>query len=166
MDLKDIKVIVDLMKKNAVSEFEMEEGDFKIKLKRESGKPRKGETVVVQEAAPMILPAAAAAPAAVPVAAATPAPAAPAPATPAPAAEGPEVKSPMIGTFYRKPSPDADSFVEVGSVVEPETVVCIIEAMKVMNEIKAEVKGTVAEVLLEDGKPVEYGQALFRIEPN
>ncbi len=166
MDLKDIKVIVDLMKKNAVSEFEMEEGDFKIKLKRESGKPRKGETVVVQEAAPMILPAAAAAPAAVPVAAATPAPAAPAPATPAPAAEGPEVKSPMIGTFYRKPSPDADSFVEVGSVVEPETVVCIIEAMKVMNEIKAEVKGTIAEVLLEDGKPVEYGQALFRIEPN
>lgn len=166
MDLKDIKVIVDLMKKNAVSEFEMEEGDFKIKLKRESGKPRKGETVVVQEAAPMILPAAAAAPAAVPVAAATPAPAAPAPAAPAPAAEGPEVKSPMIGTFYRKPSPDADSFVEVGSVVEPETVVCIIEAMKVMNEIKAEVKGTIAEVLLEDGKPVEYGQALFRIEPN
>ena len=164
MDLKDIKVIVDLMKKNAVSEFEMEEGDFKIKLKRESGKPRKGETVLVQEAASMILPAAAAAPAAVPVAAA-PAPAAPATAPP-PAPEGPEVKSPMIGTFYRKPSPDADSFVEVGSVVEPDTVVCIIEAMKVMNEIKAEVKGTIAEVLLEDGKPVEYGQALFRIEPN
>lgn len=159
MDLKDIKVIVDLMKKNAVSEFEMEEGDFKIKLKRESSKPRKGETVVVQEAAPVILPAAA-----VPVAAA-PAPAAPA-ATPPPAPEGPEVKSPMIGTFYRRPSPDADSFVEVGSVVEPDTVVCIIEAMKVMNEIKAEVKGTIAEVLLEDGKPVEYGQALFRIEPN
>jgi len=159
MDLKDIKVIVDLMKKNAVSEFEMEEGDFKIKLKRESGKPRKGETVVVQEAAPVILPAAAA-----PVAAA-PAPAAPATAPP-PAPEGPEVKSPMIGTFYRSPSPDADSFVEVGSVVEPDTVVCIIEAMKVMNEIKAEVKGTIAEVLLEDGKPVEYGQALFRIEPN
>lgn len=159
MDLKDIKVIVDLMKKNAVSEFEMEEGDFKIKLKRESGKPRKGETVVVQEAAPVILPAAA-----VPVAAA---PAAAAPATaPPPAPEGPEVKSPMIGTFYRSPSPDADSFVEVGSVVEPDTVVCIIEAMKVMNEIKAEVKGTIAEVLLEDGKPVEYGQALFRIEPN
>ena len=159
MDLKDIKVIVDLMKKNAVSEFEMEEGDFKIKLKRESGKPRKGETVVVQEAAPVILPAAAA-----PVAAA-PAPTAPATAPP-PAPEGPEVKSPMIGTFYRRPSPDADSFVEVGSVVEPDTVVCIIEAMKVMNEIKAEVKGTIAEVLLEDGKPVEYGQALFRIEQN
>ena len=165
MDLKDIKVIVDLMKKNAVSEFEMEEGDFKIKLKRDSGKPRKGETMVVQEAAPMILPAAVAAPAAAPVAAAAPAPASPA-AAPAAAAEGPEVKSPMIGTFYRKPSPDADSYVEVGSVVEPDTVVCIIEAMKVMNEIKAEVKGTIAEVLVEEGKPVEYGQALFRIEPN
>ena len=166
MDLKDIKVIVDLMKKNAVSEFEMEEGDFKIKLKRDSGKPRKGETVVVQEAAPMILPAAAAASVAAPVATAAPAPATPAAAAPAPAAEGPEVKSPMIGTFYRKPSPDADSYVEVGSVVEPDTVVCIIEAMKVMNEIKAEVKGTIAEVLVEEGKPVEYGQALFRIEPN
>ena len=165
MDLKDIKVIVDLMKKNAVSEFEMEEGDFKIKLKRDSGKPRKGETMVVQEAAPMILPAAVAAPAAAPVAAAAPAPASPA-AAPAAAAEGPEVKSPMIGTFYRKPSPDADSYVEVGSVVEPDTVVCIIEAMKVMNEIKAEVKGTIAAVLVEEGKPVEYGQALFRIEPN
>ena len=166
MDLKDIKVIVDLMKKNAVSEFEMEEGDFKIKLKRDSGKPRKGETVVVQEAAPMILPAAAAAPVSAPVATAAPAPATPAAAALAPVAEGPEVKSPMIGTFYRKPSPDADSYVEVGSVVEPDTVVCIIEAMKVMNEIKAEVKGTIAEVLAEEGKPVEYGQALFRIEPN
>ena len=111
--------------------------------------------MVVQEAAPVILP----------TAAVPPAPAAPA-AAPPPAPEGPEVKSPMIGTFYRRPSPDADSFVEVGSVVEPDTVVCIIEAMKVMNEIKAEVKGTIAEVLLEDGKPVEYGQALFRIEPN
>ena len=144
MDLKDIKVIVDLMKKNAVSEFEMEEGDFKIKLKRDSSKPRKGETVVVQEAAPVILP----------------------PAAVAPAPEGPEVKSPMIGTFYRKPSPDAEVYCEVGTVVQPDTVVCIIEAMKVMNEIKAEVKGTIAEVLVEDGKPVEYGQALFRIEPN
>jgi acetyl-CoA carboxylase biotin carboxyl carrier protein len=72
----------------------------------------------------------------------------------------------MIGTLYRRPSPDSDPFVEVGTAVEPDTVVCIIEAMKVMNEIKAEVKGMIAEVLVEDGKPVEYGQALFRIEPN
>lgn len=156
MNLKDIKGIVDLMKKNSVSEFEMEEGDFKIKLKR------KGADVEspVMVAAPVV-PAAAPLPE---VAAPAPAPAAA--SAPASAPEGPEVKSPMIGTFYRKPSPDADSYVEVGSVVEPDTVVCIIEAMKVMNEIKAEVKGTIAEVLVEDGKPVEYGQALFRIEPN
>ncbi len=164
MDIKDIKGIVDLMKKNAVSEFEMEEGDFKIKLKRESGgKLRKGETVMVQEA-PVAMPTAV-----VPVVPAAPAPAptsAQAVPAAAPAPEGPEVKSPMIGTFYRKPSPDADAFVEVGAVVEPDSVVCIIEAMKVMNEIKAEVKGTIAEVLVEDGKPVEYGQALFRIEPS
>ncbi len=155
MNLKDIKGIIDLMKKNAVSEFEMEEGDFKIKLKRAPGKLHKGEVGVAQEG-PAIVTA--------PVVA----PAVPAPATPAPepVAEGLEVKSPMIGTLYRRPSPDSDPFVEVGTAVEPDTVVCIIEAMKVMNEIKAEVKGVIAEVLVEDGKPVEYGQALYRIEPN
>ncbi len=156
MDLKDIKSIVDLMKKNALSEFEMEEGDFKIKLKRDAvGKPRKGEPVMVQEA-PMVLPAATPAAALAPVAI----PAA------APEPEGTEVKSPMIGTFYRKPSPDAEAFVEVGAKVDADTVVCIIEAMKVMNEIKAEVKGTIIEVLMEEGKPVEYGQGLFRIDPS
>ncbi len=157
MNLKDIKGIIDLMKKNAVSEFEMEEGDFKIKLKRAPGKLHKGEVGVAQEG-PAIVTASVVAPA-VP---------APAPLTPAPepVAEGLEVKSPMIGTLYRRPSPDSDPFVEVGTAVKPDTVVCIIEAMKVMNEIKAEVKGVIAEVLVEDGKPVEYGQALFRIEPN
>ena len=156
MDLKDIKSIVDLMKKNALSEFEMEEGDFKIKLKRDAvGKPRKGEPVMAQEA-PMMLPVAAPIPAATP--AATPAA--------APVPEGTEVKSPMIGTFYLKPSPDAEPFVEVGAKVDADTVVCIIEAMKVMNEIKAEVKGTIIEVLMEEGKPVEYGQGLFRIDPS
>ena len=155
MNLKDIKGIIDLMKKNAVSEFEMEEGDFKIKLKRAPGKLHKGEVGVAQEGPAIV---------AVPVVA----PAVPAPPTPAPesVAEGLEVKSPMIGTLYRRPSPDSDPFVEVGTAVEPDTVVCIIEAMKVMNEIKAEMKGVIAEVLVEDGKPVEYGQALFRIEPN
>jgi len=160
MDLKDIKVIVDLMKKNAVSEFELEEGDFKIKLKRESGRGRKGDKaaeaqVIVQ--APMAAPIPAPVPAAV---SAVPV------AVPEPAPSGLEVKSPMIGTFYRRPSPDAEPFAEVGAAVEPDTVVAIIEAMKVMNEIKAEVKGAIAEVLVEDGKPVEYGQALFRIEPS
>ena len=158
MNLKDIKGIVDLMKKNAISEFEMEEADFKIKLKRDSGKTHGRGTLVAQEAVPVMLPVSNA-----------PIPASPAPVAGAalePAQEGPEVKSPMIGTFYRKPSPEADSYVDVGSMVEPDTVVCLIEAMKVMNEIKAEVKGTIAEVLAEDGKPVEYGQPLFRIEPN
>ena len=160
MDLKDIKVIVDLMKKNAVSEFELEEGDFKIKLKRESGRGRKGDKaaeaqVIVQ--APMAAPIPAPVPAAV---SAVPV------AVPEPAPSGLEVKSPMIGTFYRRPSPDAEPFAAVGAAVEPDTVVAIIEAMKVMNEIKAEVKGAIAEVLVEDGKPVEYGQALFRIEPS
>ena len=157
MNLKDIKGIIDLMKKNAVSEFEMEEGDFKIKLKRAPGKLHKGEVGVAQEG-PAIVTAPVVAPA-------VPVPAPPTPA-PEPVAEGLEVKSPMIGTLYRRPSPDSDPFVEVGTAVERDTVVCIIEAMKVMNEIKAEVKGVIAEVLVEDGKPVEYGQALFRIEPN
>ena len=75
----------------------------------------------------------------------------------------PEIKSPMIGTFYRKPSPESDSYVEVGDTVTADTVVCIIEAMKVMNEIKAEMSGVVTEILVEDGRPVEFGQALFRV---
>lgn len=155
MNIKDIKAIVDLMKKNAVSEFEMEEGDLKIKLRREPNERRKGGVEVMQET-PVIMHA----PAAVPTASAPVTP------VPEPVNVGLEVKSPMIGTLYRRPSPDSDPFVEVGTAVEPDTVVCIIEAMKVMNEIKAEVKGMIAEVLVEDGKPVEYGQALFRIEPN
>jgi acetyl-CoA carboxylase biotin carboxyl carrier protein len=77
---------------------------------------------------------------------------------------GPEIKSPMVGTFYSAPSPDAAPFVSVGQEVTPETVICIIEAMKVMNEVKAEVSGTVAEVCAENGKPVQFGQALFRLK--
>jgi acetyl-CoA carboxylase biotin carboxyl carrier protein len=77
-----------------------------------------------------------------------------------------EIKSPMIGTFYRSPSPESGSYVEIGTEVNPETVVCIIEAMKVMNEIKAELKGTITQVLVENAKPVEFGQPLFRVRPN
>ena len=77
-----------------------------------------------------------------------------------------DIKSPMIGTFYRSPSPEAASYVEIGTEVNPDTVVCIIEAMKVMNEIKAEVKGVVTQILVENGKPVEFGQPLFRVRPN
>lgn len=154
MDLKDIKAIIDLMKKNSVSEFELEKQDFKIRLKR--GMTGGGVLVpTTEEAQPVI--AYAPQPAALP---------APPPAAPATAATTePEIKSPMIGTFYRSPSPESGAYVEVGTEVNPDTVVCIIEAMKVMNEIKAEVRGVITQVLVENAKPVEFGQPLFKIRP-
>jgi acetyl-CoA carboxylase biotin carboxyl carrier protein len=155
VDLKDIKAIIDLMKKNSITEFELERQDSKIRLKRGLN----GGPAIAEEPIPA-LPMTLAAPQA------TPAPAASA-ATPSPAATGEiEVKSPMIGTFYRAPSPEAGSYVEVGAEVSAETVVCIIEAMKVMNEIKAEVKGVITQVLVENAKPVEFGQPLFKVRPN
>lgn len=161
MDLKDIKAIIDLMKKNSVSEFELEKEDFKIKLKRNTG--GSGAPAVYDEA-PVVAytpPAAIASPAAPVMGAPTVA------AAPAMASSGEqEIKSPMIGTFYRSPSPEAGPYVEVGMEVNPDTVVCIIEAMKVMNEIKAEAKGVITQVLVENAKPVEFGQPLFKIRPN
>jgi len=156
VDLKDIKAIIDLMKKNSVSEFELERQDFKIRLKRA---PDAGPTAAAYEEAPAV-------PYNAP-AAALPAPS-PAAAGAAPAASAPpvaEIKSPMIGTFYRAPSPEAAPYVDIGTEVGPDTVVCIIEAMKVMNEIKAEARGVVTEVLVENAKPVEFGQPLFRLRP-
>ena len=146
MDLKDIKAIVDLMEKNGLTAFEMEKGGFRIAL----SKGVVAGTAVSYAPAPV---AAAAAPAA---AVAAPAEAA------APAASGKEIPSPMVGTFYSSPSPESPPFVKVGQKVTPDTVVCIIEAMKVMNEIKAEVSGTITEVAAENGQPVQFGQALFR----
>jgi acetyl-CoA carboxylase biotin carboxyl carrier protein len=156
VDLKDIKAIIDLMKKNSISEFEMEKQDFKIRLKRGLN----GGTPV----APLDeLPSAVAVAAPLQV----PAPAPPAATMPQPPVTGEvEIKSPMIGTFYRAPSPEAASYVEVGSDVNSDTVVCIIEAMKVMNEIKAEVKGVITQVLVENAKPVEFGQPLFKVRPS
>jgi acetyl-CoA carboxylase biotin carboxyl carrier protein len=155
LDLKDIKAIIDLMRKNSLSEFELERQDFKIKLKRgPTGSP------AVEDSG---LPPAYATPAQVAVAG-TPA-LVPPPITAAPAPTLLEIKSPMIGTFYRAPSPESAEYVEVGTEVTPETVVCLIEAMKVMNEIKAEVKGVVTDILVENAKPVEFGQPLFRIRP-
>ena len=163
MDLKDIKAIIDLMKKNSVSEFELEKEDFKIKLKRT---PNGGSIApVAYEEAPVITyaPATSVAATAAPVATAS----APAGAVPAGASTGEqEIKSPMIGTFYRAPSPESAPYVEVGTEVNPETVVCIIEAMKVMNEIKAEVRGIVTEILIDNAKPVEFGQPIFKIRPS
>ena len=141
------------MKKNSVTEFELEKQDFKIRLKRGAngggGGGSSEELPAVAGAAPAALPAAAT-------------------ASPAPVAVSNEleIKSPMIGTFYRAPSPESASYVEVGTEVNAETVVCIIEEMKVMNEIKAEVKGTVTQALVENAKPVEFGQPLFKVRPS
>jgi len=151
VEFKDIKSIVDLMKKNSLSEFEMEKEGFKIKLRRASGEG-KTEEVQVQRYLPPT------APVPVPMPAQAEAPA----AAPEPPPD-PEIKSPMIGTFYSKPSPESESYVEVGDTITVDTVVCIVEAMKVMNEIKAEMSGVIAEILIEDGRPVEFGQPLFRV---
>jgi len=156
VDIKDIKAIIDLMKKNSITEFELERQDSKIRLKRGLNG---GSTVQQDDPAAVVV---------MPALPAIPAPAAPAPVAVPPAATTGEVdiKSPMIGTFYRAPSPEAGAYVEVGTEVGPETVVCIIEAMKVMNEIKAEVKGVVTQVLVENAKPVEFGQPLFKVRPS
>jgi acetyl-CoA carboxylase biotin carboxyl carrier protein len=156
VDLKDIKAIIDLMKKNSISEFELERQDFKIKLKRGSG--ANGGPILYEEGAVPHLPPPP------PTAALGPGPV----ATTAPSAGttgGIEIKSPMIGTFYRAPSPESANYVEVGSEVNPDTVVCLIEAMKVMNEIKAEVRGVITQILVDNAKPVEFGQPLFKIRP-
>ncbi|MHB8523344.1 MAG: acetyl-CoA carboxylase biotin carboxyl carrier protein [Limisphaerales bacterium] len=153
MDLKDIKAIIDLMRKNAISEFELERQDFKIKLRRGSnggGTPTYEEPPIATYPAPLPAVSTQAAPPSLP---------------PRTSPLELEIKSPMVGSFYRAPSPESANYVEIGSEVNPDTVVCIIEAMKVMNEIKAEVKGIVTQALVENAKPVEFGQVLFRIRP-
>lgn len=148
------------MKRSDLTEFEVEEQGFKIKIKRNSGEPAIVGLAPGYSNHPF--------PVAAPSEAPKPAPSAPAAAAPA-SAGGEEagfayVKSPMVGTFYRSPSPDSPPFVDANSKVEEKSVVCIIEAMKIMNEIQAEVKGTIVEVLVENGQPVEYGQRLFKVK--
>ena len=155
MDLKDIKAIIDLMKKNSITEFELEEKDSKLRLKRGLNGAAQ-QIVQSDDALSIVVPAAlpVAAPATVAIA-----------ASPVVATGEIDIKSPMIGTLYRSPSPESAAYVEVGTEVNPDTVVCIIEAMKVMNEIKAEVKGVITQVLVENGKPTEFGQPLFKVRP-
>ena len=154
MDLKDIKAIIDLMKKNSITEFELERQDSKIRLKRGfNGSPSSPASYEEPAPLPSVQPMIAA-PSAVPAG-----------NTPVVVTGEVEIKSPMIGTFYRAPSPEAASYIEIGSEVNPDTVVCIIEAMKVMNEIKAETKGVITQVLVENAKPVEFGQPLFKVRP-
>jgi acetyl-CoA carboxylase biotin carboxyl carrier protein len=152
VDIKEIRSLIDLMKKNGVAVFKMEKEGFKITLKT-SGAPGSPQYISTQPLVQWSEPAAQ--PLAIAEAAAPAASTAPA---------GIEVKSPMVGTFYGSPSPESPAFISVGQEITPDTVVCIIEAMKVMNEVKAEVSGTVTEICAENGKPVQFGQALFRLK--
>ena len=147
MDLKKVKELIDLMKENDLIEVEVADGDSKIHLKGP------GSAAPLMQQMPMHAPAAFA-----------PAPAA---GAPAPAVDDglEKIESPIVGTFYQASSPDAAPYVKAGDKVTPETVVCIVEAMKVMNEIKAETSGTIVEVCCKDGQAVEFGQALFKIQP-
>ena len=149
MDLRKLKKLIDLVEESGIAELEITEGEEKVRIV-------KGGAVSVAAGAPA--PARTAAPAAAQTApAAVPA----APAEPAPAEAGHAVKAPMVGTFYRSPSPDAKVFVEVGQTVKEGDTICIIEAMKLMNEIEADASGVVKAILVENGQPVEYGQPLF-----
>lgn len=158
MDLKLIQRLVRLMKRADVTDLEIDDANagMRVRLKRGSVDPGQAPVVQVMQGAGGA-PVAAAGPAAVPGAAPEPE----APAVPA----GQAVTSPLVGTFYRSPSPENPSFVEVGSTVDVDQVVCIVEAMKVFNEIKAEAAGTIEEVLVENGTAVEFDQPLFRIKP-
>ena len=156
MDIKEIKKIVELMKENQLTEFDLQEEGFHITLKRSGG-------VVTPVITPLASPATVMIPA--PVAAAPVATPAAAPAEEATPSNLKPIKSPMVGTFYRAASPEAEPFASVGKMVDEETVVCIIEAMKVMNEIKAEAKGVIRKIMVENATSVEFGQALFLIEP-
>lgn len=152
IDLKDIKAIIDLARKNSLSEFEIETQGFKLRLKRGTN----GNGPVYEESSVLTY---------VPPAVSVAGPPAALPTAPPAASNELEIKSPMIGTFYRAPSPESASYIEVGAEVHPDTVVCIIEAMKVMNEIKAEAKGIITQALVDNAKPVEFGQPLFKLRP-
>ena len=156
VELKDIKAIIDLMKKNDLSVFELEKDGIKLKLVKGTQGPV--ITTPIALAPGIGGPAAAAA---VPSPASTEAAAAPEKTSSGERLK--DINSPMVGTFYRSPSPEAAAFVDVGATVNEDTVVCIIEAMKVMNEIKAETSGVIAEIMVENGKPVQFGQALFKV---
>jgi acetyl-CoA carboxylase biotin carboxyl carrier protein len=158
MDLRKLKTLIDLVAESGISELEITEGDGKVRIvKGPVGMPMAYPTHMMMAPPPAAAPAAPA-PAAAPAAAAAPPPEAPA------APSGHVVKSPMVGTFYRSGNPNSPPFVEVGTAVKEGQTLCIIEAMKLMNEIDSDRAGTVKAVLVENGQPVEYGQPLFVIE--
>lgn len=156
MDLRKLKTLIDLVAESDIAELEVTEGESKVRIVKSSGIP--------QNQVVMMPPAGVQQYAAAPAAHAVAAPAAAAPAAAAPAAEtGHVVKSPMVGTFYRSSAPGAPAFVEVGASVKEGDTLCIIEAMKLLNEIDADVSGTITKILVENGQPVEFGQPLFVI---
>jgi acetyl-CoA carboxylase biotin carboxyl carrier protein len=152
MDLRKLKTLIDLVAESGIAELEVTEGEDKVRIAKFSPAPVAPTSPTTLVTAPVT--AAAAGTAAAPVAA----------AAPAPEPTGHIVKSPMVGTFYRSPSPGTAAFVELGQTVKPGDTLCIIEAMKLLNEIEAEVGGTVKEILVDNGQPVEYGQPLFVID--
>ncbi|MFN3415221.1 MAG: acetyl-CoA carboxylase biotin carboxyl carrier protein [Caldimonas sp.] len=156
MDLRKLKTLIDLVSESNISELEITEADGKVRIVKSDGQaPALAPVVAAPVLAPAPVTAMAAAPAPTPATSAAPAPAAPA---------GHAVKSPMVGTFYRASSPGAKPFVEVGQQVKEGDPICIIEAMKIMNEIEADKSGTVTQILCENGQAVEYGQPLMIIE--
>jgi acetyl-CoA carboxylase biotin carboxyl carrier protein len=151
MNIKEIKEMISLMNENGLVELEVEKDDMRIRLKKTSGGIEgfsgpvviQGQNIPVPQEKPQNVPLEAEKSAVKTV----------------------EIKAPMVGTFYRAPSPESPAYVEVGQVIEPGQVICIIEAMKLMNEIKSEIKGKILEILVDNAEPVEFGQSLFLIEP-
>lgn len=162
MDAKELKRVLESVKESGITELVLETSDYKLSVRRG------GEVASMPAAPPQVAQAAAPAPTPETSPAPTPQPEAPTPAAEAPAADSNllEVTAPIVGTLYAAPGPDAPDFVKVGDKVQAGSVLCIIEAMKLMNEIEAEVSGTVREILVKNEEPVEYGQALFRLEPS
>ena len=154
MDLRKVKTLIDLVQQSGIAELEITEGEEKVRISRGTGAPQQAAPVTYVAAPPPL-----AGPAPVPPAAG--APAAPAESEAAAAPEGHVIRSPMVGTFYRSSAPGAKAFVDVGQAVKAGDTLCIIEAMKLLNEIEADQDGTVKAILVENGQPVEYGEPLF-----
>lgn len=161
MNLNEIQDLIKFVAKSGVTEVEIEQKDFKITIKSEKAK---AEQIIVQATAPVVAAPVAAAPVAAAPVAAAPVAAAPA-AAPSDDSKYITVKSPMIGTFYRSSGPDKEPFVAVGQSINKGDTVCIIEAMKLFNEIEAEISGKIVKVLVDDASPVEYDQPLFLVDP-
>lgn len=160
MDFKQIQELIKMVNKTEIGELTIEQKDFKITIKQ------KEQKIIQAASVPAPMPAAAPQPAPQLMPSAAPAPSPAAPAAEAESDKYITIKSPMIGTFYRRPSPDKPNFVEIGDEVSQGKVVCIIEAMKLFNEIESEVKGKVVKILVEDSSPVEYDQPLFLVDPS